>query len=148
MTAEMTSSLMNWLSPTAMQSMGWALLHFLWQGTALAALAAAAMALCRRASTRYLLGVGALVLMLLAPLATFFFYSEQHSGVADTAKSSPLAAAAWPIARGNALGMAHPPSVRAGAHWQATPKPKANSSQQPASQSGATADRKSTRLNS
>ena len=31
--------------------------------------------------------------MLLAPLATFFFYSQQHSGVADTAKSSPLAAA-------------------------------------------------------
>ena len=31
-------SLMNWLSPTAMHSLGWALLHFLWQGTALAAL--------------------------------------------------------------------------------------------------------------
>jgi beta-lactamase regulating signal transducer with metallopeptidase domain len=76
-----------------MQATGWALLHFLWQGTALAAVAAAAMALCRRASTRYLLGVGALVLMLLAPLATFFVYSQQHSGVADTAKSSPLAAA-------------------------------------------------------
>jgi beta-lactamase regulating signal transducer with metallopeptidase domain len=76
-----------------MQATGWALLHFLWQGTALAALAAAAMALCRRASTRYLLGVGALGLMLLAPLATFLVYSQQHSGVADTAKSSPLAAA-------------------------------------------------------
>jgi beta-lactamase regulating signal transducer with metallopeptidase domain/uncharacterized protein YnzC (UPF0291/DUF896 family) len=56
------------------------------------------MALCRRASTRYLLGVGALVLMLLAPLGTFFAYSQQHSGVADTAKSSPLAAA-QPTAR-------------------------------------------------
>jgi beta-lactamase regulating signal transducer with metallopeptidase domain len=94
------SSLTNWLSPTAMQSLGWALLHFLWQGTALAALAAAAMALCRRASARYLLAVGALVLMLLAPLATFFIYSQQHSGVADTARSSPLAAAAWSTARG------------------------------------------------
>jgi len=81
-----------------MQSLGWALLHFLWQGTALAALAGAAMALCRRASTRYLLGVGALLLMLLAPLATFFFYSQQHSSVADAAKSSPLAAA-WTTAR-------------------------------------------------
>ena len=76
-----------------MQATGWALLHFLWQGTALAALAAAAMAMCRRASTRYLLGVGALVLMLVAPLATFFVSQQQHSGVADTAKSSPLAAA-------------------------------------------------------
>lgn len=88
------SSLTNWLSPTAMQSLGWALLHFLWQGTAVAALAAAAMALCRRASARYALGVTALGLMLLAPLATFFIYSQQHSGVADTARSSPLAAAA------------------------------------------------------
>ncbi|HSY89748.1 MAG TPA: M56 family metallopeptidase [Candidatus Binatus sp.] len=105
MTTAMTSTL-NWLSPSAMQSLGWALLHFLWQGTALAALAAAAMALCRRASTRYLVAVGALALMLLAPLATFLFYSQQFSaqpfsGVADTAKSSPLAAAALSsIARG------------------------------------------------
>ena len=99
MTGTMTKEMMNWLSPTAMQSLGWALLHFLWQGTALAALAAAAMALCRRASARYVLGVGALVLMLLAPLATFF-YAQQHSGVADAAKSSPLAAAAWSTARG------------------------------------------------
>jgi len=91
------NTLMSWLSPSAMQSLGWALLHFLWQGTALAAVAAAAMALCRRASARYLLGLAALVLMLLAPLATLF-YSQQHSGVADTAKSSPLAAAC-PTAR-------------------------------------------------
>jgi beta-lactamase regulating signal transducer with metallopeptidase domain/uncharacterized protein YnzC (UPF0291/DUF896 family) len=93
-----------------MQSLGWSLLHFLWQGTALAALAAAAMALCRRPSVRYLLGVGALVLMLLAPLATFFFYVQQHSGVADTAKSSPLAAVAWPIARGRAAASGSIPS--------------------------------------
>ena len=95
------SSLTNWLSPTAMHALGWALLHFLWQGTAVAALAAAAMALCRRASTRYLLGVTALGLMLLAPLATFF-YARQHSGVAHTAKSSPLVAVAEPIAWGSA----------------------------------------------
>ncbi len=102
MTTSMTTALMNSLSPTVMHSLGWALLHFFWQGTALAALAAAAMALCRRTSARYALGVGALVLMLLAPLATFFFYAQQHSGVADTAKSSPLAAVAWPTARGRA----------------------------------------------
>jgi beta-lactamase regulating signal transducer with metallopeptidase domain/uncharacterized protein YnzC (UPF0291/DUF896 family) len=108
MTTEVTTATMtaltNWLSPTAMQSLGWALLNFLWQGTALAAVAAAAMALCRRASARYLLAVGALVLMLLAPLATFFFYSQQHSGVADTARSSPLAAAAWSTIMSTARG--------------------------------------------
>ena len=69
------TALMNWLSPTVMHSLGWALLHFLWQGTALAALAAAAMALCRRASARYLVGVGALVLMLLSPVATFRLFA-------------------------------------------------------------------------
>jgi len=37
----------------------------------------------------------ALVLMLLTPLATFF-YAQQQTGVADTAKSSPLAAALGP----------------------------------------------------
>src|SRR5260370_26234593 len=89
MTTGLTITLINWFSPNMMQSLGWALLHFLWQGTALAALAAAAMALCRRASTRYLLAVGALALMLLAPLATFFFYSQQHTREIDGPKSSP-----------------------------------------------------------
>ncbi|PYX46019.1 MAG: hypothetical protein DMG79_17815, partial [Acidobacteria bacterium] len=98
MNKEIMSALTNWLSPAVMQSLGWTLLHFLWQGTALAALAAAAMSFCR-ASARYVLAVGALVLMLLAPLATFYV---QSSGVADAAKSSPLAAAVPVIARGSA----------------------------------------------
>lgn len=91
-----TTNLLHSLSPSLMYAMGWALLHFLWQGTALAALAAVAMALCRRASVRYLVAVGVLVLMFLAPLATVFFYSEQHTSVADTAKSLPRVATALP----------------------------------------------------
>jgi beta-lactamase regulating signal transducer with metallopeptidase domain len=106
MTATMTklnvTSLTHWLSPSTMHALAWALLHFLWQGTALAALAGAGMALCRRGSARYAVGLAILVLMLLAPVATFVFYAQPHSGVADAAKSSPLAAVAWPIARGNA----------------------------------------------
>ncbi len=43
------TTLTNWISPGAMQSLGWALLHFLWQGAALAALAAAAMAVVPQA---------------------------------------------------------------------------------------------------
>ena len=46
------TTLTNWLSPSAMHSLGWTLLHFLWQGTAVAALAAVVMTLCRRASCR------------------------------------------------------------------------------------------------
>jgi beta-lactamase regulating signal transducer with metallopeptidase domain len=96
------TSLNHWISPGMMHALGWALLNFLWQGTALAALAAAGMALWRRSSARYFIGLAALVLMLMAPLATFVIYAQPHSGVADAAKSSPLAAVAWPIARGNA----------------------------------------------
>jgi beta-lactamase regulating signal transducer with metallopeptidase domain len=97
----MMTSAMNWISPNAMRALGWTLLHFLWQGTALAAIAAAAMALSRRSSVRYAVGVAALALMFAAPLVTLFFYSG-HSGAADTAKSSPPAAAAGPTAVGRA----------------------------------------------
>ncbi len=79
MTTHMTTSLLNWISPSAMLALGWALLHFVWQGTALAALGAAAMAISRRTQVRYLLGVVALALMLLAPAATFVFYLQQNS---------------------------------------------------------------------
>ncbi len=77
----------NWLSPTAMHSLGWTLVHFLWQGTALAALAAATMALCRRASARYLIGVVTLVMMLAAPVATLFLLNQAGSIAAE--KPSP-----------------------------------------------------------
>lgn len=96
------TTLTNWISPGTMQSLGWALLHFLWQGTALAAIAAGAMAIARRPSTKYLVGMGALVLMLLAPVLTFLRSSEQHASLADFGKSSPLVTASWPIARGQA----------------------------------------------
>ncbi len=66
------TTLSDWLSPQTMHALGWALLHFLWQGVALAALAGATMATCRKASTRYCIGVVALTLMLAAPAATFF----------------------------------------------------------------------------
>src|SRR4029079_7613136 len=48
---------------TPMRALAWTLLHFLWQGAAIAALAGALMALFRGSSTRYLIGVGALALM-------------------------------------------------------------------------------------
>jgi len=80
------TSLTNWLSPTVMHSLGWALLHFLWQGTAVAALAAVLMTLCYRASSRYVLAVGALVVMLAAPVATFVFITD--TGVAPADSSS------------------------------------------------------------
>jgi beta-lactamase regulating signal transducer with metallopeptidase domain len=109
---------LNWLSPATMNSLGWALLHFLWQGTAIAAIAAATMALIRRPSVRYLSGLAALGLMLLSPVATFF-YSQQRSD--DGMKSSPLAAAAWPIARGNTAASGATPMARLARSMDAFP---------------------------
>ena len=60
-----------WMSPDTMRLIGMSLLHFLWQGAALAALAYLAMATSRRASTRYWIGVAALALMVAAPVLTF-----------------------------------------------------------------------------
>jgi beta-lactamase regulating signal transducer with metallopeptidase domain/uncharacterized protein YnzC (UPF0291/DUF896 family)/sporulation protein YlmC with PRC-barrel domain len=91
MTTPMTTGLANWISPRTMEALGWALLHFLWQGTALAALAAAAMAVCRRTQARYLLGVATLVLMLVAPIATFLFYSQQYQSSQELSTPSLVA---------------------------------------------------------
>lgn len=88
------TSLTNWLSPTVMHSLGWALLHFLWQGTALAAVAAAVMALCRRASIRYVVGVGTLLLMLAAPVVTFLVLNQP--GMDSVARSSIRVASVKP----------------------------------------------------
>src|SRR5882672_1967658 len=87
-----------WLSPEVMRPAGWALLHFLWQGTALAALATVAMAPFRKASARYVVAVGVLMLMLAAPIATFFYYRSVES-IPTWTPSAPAAAfqnvAAW-----------------------------------------------------
>jgi beta-lactamase regulating signal transducer with metallopeptidase domain len=79
----------NWLSPSAMHSLGWSLLHFLWQGSAVAALAAVLMTFCRRAAARYALAVGALVLMFVAPVATFLFLTS--SGTARSGEAALVA---------------------------------------------------------
>ncbi|HTZ49797.1 MAG TPA: M56 family metallopeptidase [Verrucomicrobiae bacterium] len=66
-----------WLSPATLRLLGLALMHFLWQGAALAALAYVVMALCRNAASRYAVGVVTLVLMLASPVATLVFFRAQ-----------------------------------------------------------------------
>jgi bla regulator protein blaR1 len=85
-------TLMKLLSPTAMQSLAWALLHFLWQGTALAALGAALMALSRRARVRYVIGVTVLLLMLIAPIATCVLSWQPNSSLVERSQSPASAA--------------------------------------------------------
>ncbi len=103
-------TLMKLLSPTAMQSLAWALLHFLWQGTALAALGAALMALSRRARVRYVVGLTFLVLMLIAPLATCVLSWHPHSSFVE--RSQPLTSA-WTMtnARHQAISPAASSSI-------------------------------------
>src|SRR5258706_9469243 len=65
------SNFANWISPELLRTLGWTLLHFLWQGAGLAALFAVAAAACRSASARYALAGGGLVFMLMSPGVTF-----------------------------------------------------------------------------
>jgi len=76
-----------------MEALGWALVHFLWQGTALAALAAVALAMFRRPSSRYLIGVFTLGVMLLAPVVTLLYYSQRSSSSVQVVKTTPTMAA-------------------------------------------------------
>jgi beta-lactamase regulating signal transducer with metallopeptidase domain len=66
----------QWLTPDVLRTLGLSLLHFLWQGAALAVLAAAAIAIARKASTRYALAIGALLAMVAAPVITFLVLRE------------------------------------------------------------------------
>lgn len=74
------------LSPAVLDPLGLVLMHFLWQGLMLMALAWALMAMCRSAQARYTIAVGALALMLAAPAITFLVVRPRSS------------AGAWPLA--------------------------------------------------
>ena len=105
-----------WLSPDTMRLLALALLHFLWQGAALAALAYVVTALCRSASTRYAVGVGAMVLMFAAPVSTFLVFRAQQQAAPPTISVGTAVAASAP-----ASAAIHSPAKR-------TPLPEDNSS--------------------
>jgi beta-lactamase regulating signal transducer with metallopeptidase domain len=83
------NALVQWLAPEVLRTLGLALAHFIWQGAALAALAAAAIAAARTASSRYLLGVAALALMLAAPVITFVALREASPAASPGARIAP-----------------------------------------------------------
>jgi len=74
----------NWISPEVLRTLGWTLLHFLWQGAGLAALFAVACAVCRSATARYALAVSALVLMMVSPVITFRWLQAQTNPAVRT----------------------------------------------------------------
>ncbi|HEY4903312.1 MAG TPA: M56 family metallopeptidase [Candidatus Sulfotelmatobacter sp.] len=109
------TTLADWLSPQTMHALGWTLLHFLWQGAALAALAAAAMAASRNASARYFIGVSGLVLMLATPVATFFVeIAAAHPPSAQPAAyvASGISAAKIPLFLASPFSPASPDALR------------------------------------
>ena len=73
--------LISWLSPATQRLLALSLLHFLWQGAALAALAYTVMAFCRSAAARYAVGVGTMAVMLAAPLGTFLVLRSQEQPI-------------------------------------------------------------------
>lgn len=79
------------LSPEFVRAVGWGLLHFVWQGAAVAALLALLMAFCRKASIRYAASVLALLLMLALPVLTFFVLQQPAlSTQTPSSSSTPL----------------------------------------------------------
>ena len=86
----------NWLSREETVALGWTLLHFLWQGAAVAVAYVVIDRITRRTSSavRYLVALGALALMPLAVVATFAY--EMRSLSAETTITQQEAAVSRP----------------------------------------------------
>jgi beta-lactamase regulating signal transducer with metallopeptidase domain len=78
------------LSPAVLRTLALSLLHFLWQGAAIAALAYVVLAVFRSAGTRYAIAVAALIAMLLSPIATFFVIRAQATVVAQSTSAMEI----------------------------------------------------------
>ncbi|NIJ50908.1 M56 family metallopeptidase [Dyadobacter arcticus] len=80
----------NLLSESAVTAFGWTLIHSLWQGTVLLALAAVTFYLLRKctANIRYAAGIGFLTLQVFMSIATFTYYQLKITAVIPSAKSA------------------------------------------------------------
>jgi len=83
------------MTPTTeiMRTLAWSLLHFLWQGAAIAAVAAAFMFVFRKPAARYLVGIAALALMLVSFGITFTLISGSSEVAAEVSAAGAPAAA-------------------------------------------------------
>lgn len=91
------TTLAHGISPEWLQALGWTLLHFVWQGAALAALFAVVNTLCHRATSRYALAVIALVLMAAAPIITFTALTQQENPAVRYGAQGASASTAKPV---------------------------------------------------
>ena len=67
-----------WFPLAAVHNVGWALIHFLWQGLLLAVLLRVILATCRSPVTRHNWALGILVLMAISPIANFLLLQNQQ----------------------------------------------------------------------
>jgi len=67
-----------WLSPEFAQRLSASLLHFVWQGSVIGLVTAAALRMLRRQSSevRYATGIAGMIAMLFAPIVTFVFQTQ------------------------------------------------------------------------
>ena len=91
------TTLAHGISPALLQALGWTLLHFVWQGAALAAIFAVANTICRQATTRYALAVITLVLMMAAPAITLTELTQQKDPAVRYGAQGASASAAKPV---------------------------------------------------
>ncbi|MBI4551491.1 MAG: HEAT repeat domain-containing protein [Candidatus Latescibacteria bacterium] len=85
--------ILSLLSPRVMQALGWALVHFVWQGVLIAGVLACSLRLLRdrSATIRYLLCCGALWMMLCLPIITGgLVYEATVPRPLDTGNQNPL----------------------------------------------------------
>lgn len=87
----------DFIQHPVVQALAWALVHFVWQGTAIGLMAFVALRATRPASARYAIGVGALALMLAAPVATFIVLSNSPATVSSHQQPSPAPMAPKPV---------------------------------------------------
>ena len=117
------TTLAHGISPEWLEALGWTLLHFVWQGAALAALFAVANTLCRQATTRYALAVITLVLMMAAPVVTFTRLMRQKDPAVRYGAPGAFALAGKPVqgvsvtARPSAPAPEIPVSQHSGLLW-------------------------------
>src|SRR5512140_3431881 len=90
-------ALEHWLPSAVVQSVGWALLHSLWQGLLIAGGLGLTLRLLRKrsANVHYAVSFGALLLMAAAPLATLrLTYAPVEATAAGVPLNSPRGATA------------------------------------------------------
>jgi beta-lactamase regulating signal transducer with metallopeptidase domain len=108
------SNFANWISPELLRTLGWTLLHFLWQGAGLAALFAVACAVSRSAPARYALAVGALVMMMVSPVITFTWLQRQTNPAVRTGAAEASTWAGTPTRNATALSGSRAPVAESG----------------------------------